>query len=186
MSKETLISNRLQFRLVEAADIDSIHALLSLPETDKYNALGTPADSSATQAIIAPWILGNQQAEISKYTFAIELKPSGKFIGLIGLNLKDKKYSGGEIWYKLRTGHWGNGYATEALNRILDFCFDTLKLHRIQAGVAVENIASIKVMEKVGMTREGIGRKILPLKSGWADNYAYSILDTDIRPINSQ
>jgi RimJ/RimL family protein N-acetyltransferase len=57
----------------------------------------------------------------------------------------------------------GKGYGTE-VNRVLDFGFNDLNLHRIKAGCAVENIASIKVLEKVGMIREGRGRQLLPLK----------------------
>jgi RimJ/RimL family protein N-acetyltransferase len=64
---------------------------------------------------------------------------------------------------------------------IIDFSFNMLNLHRIQAGCAVDNIGSIKVLEKVGMIREGRGRQILPLKSGWSDNFEYSILETDKR-----
>ena len=100
---------------------------------------------------------------------------------MFGLNLASQKFKSGEIWYKLHPNYWGKGYATEALNRALDFGFDELKLHRIQAGCAVENIGSIRVLEKVGMTREGHKRKILPLKSGWSDNYHYALLETDDR-----
>jgi len=53
----------------------------------------------------------------------------------------------------------------------LDFGFNTLKLHRIEAGCAVNNLGSIKVLEKVGMLYEGRERKTLPLKSGWSDNF---------------
>lgn len=56
---------------------------------------------------------------------------------------------------------------------------EKLKLHRIEAGCAVGNIASIKVLEKAGMIREGRLRQVLPLKSGWSDNFQYSILETD-------
>ncbi len=69
--------------------------------------------------------------------------------------------------------------ATEALERIIQFGFEDLKLHRIEAGCAVNNIASYKVMEKCGMIREAHRRKLLPLKSGWSDNYEYAILEED-------
>ncbi len=62
---------------------------------------------------------------------------------------------------------------------MIQFGFKTLKLHRIEAGCAVENHASIKVLEKAGMIREGRGRQILPLKSGWADNFEYAILENE-------
>jgi RimJ/RimL family protein N-acetyltransferase len=69
---------------------------------------------------------------------------------------------------------------------MIDFGFDELNLHRLQAGCAVENVRSIKVLEKVGMIREGRGRQILPLKSGWSDNFEYSILETDKRKLSTK
>ena len=122
--------------------------------------------------------------EIKNYTFAIENTADRKFMGLFGFKIGNKKYNRAEVWYKLHTDFWNKGYATESLNAVLTFGFETLKLHRIEAGCAVNNIASIKVLEKVGMIREGRGRQVLPLKSGWADNFEYSILETDERKTN--
>jgi len=45
--------------------------------------------------------------------------------------------------------------------------------------VATQNLNSIKLLEKVGMTREGMHRKILPIRGGWIDNYSYAILEED-------
>lgn len=124
----------------------------------------------------------NLLTEIINYTFAIDLLPANQFIGLIGLKRSAPKYNSAEVWFKLHPGFWKQGFATESLNKILDVGFDKLKLHRITAGCAVDNTGSINVLEKVGMSREGRGRKILPLKSGWSDNYEYAILETDGRP----
>ncbi|MEL7146066.1 MAG: GNAT family protein, partial [Bacteroidota bacterium] len=59
--------------------------------------------------------------------------------------------------------------------------FDQLKLHRIEAGVAVDNQRSIRVLEKAGMTREGRKRKVLPIRGDWYDNYHYAILEEDFQ-----
>jgi ribosomal-protein-alanine N-acetyltransferase len=56
-----------------------------------------------------------------------------------------------------------------------------LKLHRIEAGCAVGNFASIRVLEKVGMTNEGRKREILPIRGKWIDNYFYSILENEFK-----
>ncbi len=181
MNTIELKSDRLKLRLIELSDLKSIHDLHSLPETDEFNALGIPKDIHETKSIIIPWIKENQLDEIKNYTFAIENSLSKDFIGLFGLKLWNNKHRRGEIWYKIHSDYWGNGYATESANLILDFGFKTLKLHRIQAGCAVDNIGSIRVLEKVGMIQEGRGREILPLKSGWSDNFEYSILETDKR-----
>lgn len=179
MAETILFTERLKLRLIDLTDLDSIHNLHSLPETDKYNTLGIPTDISETKSIIEPWIADNQLKEIINYTFAINNQSNEKFIGLFGLKLSSKKYKKAEVWYKIHPDYWNKGYATESLKAVINFGFNSLKLHRIEAGCAVNNIGSIKVLEKSGMTREGRGRQILPLKSGWSDNFEYSILETE-------
>ncbi len=76
----------------------------------------------------------------------------------------NRKYRNAEVWYKLHTDYWGNGFGTECLTEIISFGFDKLNLHRIEAGCAVENTGSVRVLEKVGMFKEGRKRKVLPLK----------------------
>lgn len=181
MTKNTLFSDRITLRPITINDLAAIHRLHSLPETDEFNALGIPASIEETKTIIEPWIADNNFDHIKNYTFAIERNADQKFLGLYGFKLGSEKYKRAEIWYKIHSDYWGNGIATEASRLILDFGFKTLNLHRIQAGCAVENIGSIKVLEKIGMTREGRGRQVLPLKSEWSDNFEYAILESDER-----
>ncbi|WP_341907061.1 GNAT family protein [Fluviicola taffensis] len=180
MSELTLKTTRLILREIELNDVDLIHNLHSLPETDEFNTLGIPANKEVTEKLVKEWLKSQQQEPKTRYTFKIEC--SDKFIGLIGLkNLGVPNYESGEVWYKLHKDFWGNGYATEALTRILEFCFVDLNLHRIEAGCAVENIGSIRVLEKAGMTREGRKRKKLPIRGEWKDNFFYAILEEDFR-----
>ena len=181
MTKNQIKTERTILRLIKMGDLNSIHALHSLPETDEYNALGIPENIEETKSIIEPWIEENKSSKIRNYTFAIVSKSDENFIGLFGLKIGSQKYKRGEVWYKVHSDYWKMGYATETLRAVIDFGFDTLKLHRIQAGSAVGNIGSWKVLEKVGMIREGRGRQVLPLKSGWSDNYEYAILGSDVR-----
>lgn len=174
-----LHTSRLKLRLIEFSDLEAIHQLHSIPEVDEFNTLGIPENIKQTTALIESWLLANKQDEVTNYTFAIETISDKVFIGLFGVKLWPKKNKRAEVWYKLHPYHWGKGYATEALNAILDFGFNKLNLHRIQAGCAVDNTGSIKVLEKAGMIKEGRCRQVLPLKSGWSDNYEYAILETD-------
>jgi RimJ/RimL family protein N-acetyltransferase len=174
-------TKRLKLRTIEMEDLDPIHFLHSLPETDEFNTLGIPVSREVTSSIVQDWCDELNKDKITKYTFTIELKSDGPFIGLIALNVGPDKYKSAEVWYKIIADHWGKGYATEALNSILAFGFEQLKLHRIEAGCAIQNIGSIRVLEKVGMTREGEKRLCLPLKSGWSNNYEYAILDHEFR-----
>lgn len=59
--------------------------------------------------------------------------------------------------------------------------FDKFHLHKVEAGVATENIKSVRILEKCGMTREGLRRKILPIRGEWIDNYHYAIVEDDPR-----
>ena len=180
-----ILTERTRVRLIKLSDLNSIHKLHSLPETDEYNTLGIPKSVEETKSIIEPWITENEKENIRNYTFAIESNLNNDFIGLFGLKRGHKKYKRGEVWYKIHSAYWNKGIATEVLTRMINYWFDELNLHRIQAGVALGNIGSIKVLEKVGFIREGRGRQILPLKSGWSDNYEFSILETDERKLST-
>jgi [ribosomal protein S5]-alanine N-acetyltransferase len=177
MNEIYLKSERLNLRPINLSDLNNIHQLHSLPETDEFNTLGIPENIEETKAILDQWISENHKEKNQIYTFVIEFQQ--QFVGLITLNLGKENYKNAEIWYKLHTNFWNKGFATEALKTLINFAFNDLKLHRVTAGCAVENIGSIRVLEKVGMTLEGRKRQILPLKTGWSDNFEYAILETD-------
>ena len=172
----SLKTERLSIKPVKLADLGDIHQLHSIPEVDEFNTLGIPENIGITKKMLIALIADWEQKEIEKYSFVIKLLGNNETIGMLAINLQSKKYNAAEIWYKLNPKFWNKGYATEAVKEILNFGFNELKLHRIEAGCAIKNIASIKVLEKVGMKREGQKRQTLPLKSGWSDNYEYGIL----------
>nr|WP_313810022.1 GNAT family N-acetyltransferase [Allomuricauda sp.] len=174
-----LRTDRLLISPITMDDLGSIHELHSLPETEEFNTLGIPKNLEETREILSGWIEKNNSGKNMNFTFKIELAETNDFVGLIAMNLGMPKFKIAEVWYKLHSSHWSKGYATESLTRILKFGFGELGLHRIEAGCAVENLGSIRVLEKVGMTREGRKRKVLPLKDGWSDNFHYAILESD-------
>lgn len=173
------LTDRLILKPVLLQDLLAVHELHSLPETDKFNTLGIPVSIDHTKAIIQDWIAASKAEPGPAYTFTINLKDSNTFVGLIALKCGNPKFRTAEVWYKLHVSHWRRGYASEALARILHFGFHQLALHRVEAGCAVANAGSIRVLEKAGMLKEGRKRKVLPLKSGWSDNFEYAILAED-------
>ena len=184
MNTTHLYTERLLLRPVAMEDLDQIHALHSLEETDRYNTLGIPKDKEETRLVCEGWIAENTREKNNRFIFVVELTPGGRFIGVTEMKLGKETYRNAEVWFKFHPDFWNKGYATEALRKLIAFGFDDLHLHRIEAGCATENTASFKVMEKAGMTREAHTRQLLPLKSGWADNYGYAILSTDKRTAN--
>lgn len=176
-----LKTDRLLLRDITLNDLESIHTLHSLPETDEYNTLGIPATINETKNNVEEWVSKNNELPRVKYVLAMELLKSNQFIGLFGVNIGKEKYRNAEIWYKIHRDYWNNGYTTEAVHHMLNYGFNVLNLHRIEAGCATENIASIRVLEKVGMSREGMKRKNLPIRGIWKDNYFYGILKEDFK-----
>ncbi len=174
-----LQTERLKLVELTFADLENIHQLHSLAETDKYNTLGIPDTLQTTENLLTEWLDQQNAIPRKSYIFCIKLSNTNKFIGLIALTLGKINFKIAEVWYKIFPDYWLQGFTTEALMKLLKFGFTDLKLHRIEAGCAIENIASIKVLEKVGMIQEGCKRKILPIKGNWTDNFFYAILETD-------
>lgn len=176
-----LETERLILKEISPDDLDCIHALHSIPETDRYNTLGIPQSLQQTETLLTEWLAEQNKMPRSFSRFSIFLKDTGTFIGLTGLNIRPPKYRSSEIWYKFDIAYWKMGYATETVRRILKYGFETLNLHRMEAGCDVDNKGSIAVLEKVGMTREGRKRKSLPIRGEWHDSFSYAILEEDFR-----
>ena len=176
-----IASNRLILTEITWDDLKNIHALHSIPEVDEFNTLGLPGDMAETREVMRPIIEEDKTLKRHHISWKIEIKDTSDFIGLAGMVLSAEKYSRGEIYYKFLPAYWGKGYATEVSKALIKSGFEDYKLHIVGAGVATENIQSIKVLEKSGMTREGLRRKVLPIRGEWVDNYEYTILEDDPR-----
>lgn len=111
------------------------------------------------------------------YCCAIELTEAKHLIGTVRVTRADINHRSGDIGYALNHEFSGNGYMTEAVDRILQVGFQDLGLHRIWAVADVENKASWRLMERVGMQREGLLRQDKLVRGSWRDSYLYSVLD---------
>lgn len=112
----------------------------------------------------------------SAYSFLITLKESSSVIGMIAIHPQDFKAS---IGYVLARANWGMGYMTEAADTIVKWLLAQPDIYRVFATCDVENSASARVMEKVGMIREGLLRKYIihPNVSDIPrDSYMYAIV----------
>ncbi|HEY9261764.1 GNAT family protein [Chitinophaga sp.] len=171
-----LSTQRLLLQPVTAADIPVIHRLHSMPETDEYNTLGIPGSIAVTTEVVNGWC-----NDLMQKVWSITLMDTREFIGLAAMVFKASRFSSAEIWYKFDVAYWGKGFATEAVEGLLQYAFEDLQLHRVEAGCAVDNIGSARVLEKAGMQREGRKRKVLPIRGQWSDNFMYAILEEDYR-----
>lgn len=176
-----ITTSRLDLSEITWDDLPEIHHLHSIAEVDEYNTLGLPQHEEETREIIRP-VIENQKAEIQRfYIWKINSKEFNSFLGVAGMTLSADRFRLGEIYYKLLPKYWGKGYATEVSKGLIKAGFEEFKLHKVEAGVATDNLPSIRVLEKSGMIREGLRRKILPIRGEWKDNYHYAIVEDDPR-----
>ena len=106
---------------------------------------------------------------------AIEALDSAALIGLCGIAILHGSEQG-EIWFLVRPDHWGRGIAQFAAGELLRIGFSELNLHRVFATCLPENPASSRVLEKIGMRKEGHQVKNLKIHGVWHDSFLYAVL----------
>ena len=111
----------------------------------------------------------------SEVTLAVTLKSDGLVVGSMAIFV-NKDHRRGELGYMVAKEHWNHGYCTEAARAFLSFGFRTLDLNRIQAMHFPRNPASGRVMQKLGMSREGLLRQYVSNRGVFEDLVMYSIL----------
>ena len=111
------------------------------------------------------------------YTFAVTRRESGALIGMIGLHRENSNRA--QMGYWVGVPYWNNGYATEAARRVIAFGFEDMGLHRVYAHYFVFNPASRRVMEKAGMTYEGLLRGHLEKNGVYIDTGVCGIVRED-------
>ena len=113
------------------------------------------------------------------FDWAITMRDSGKMIGTCGFTRFNFSSYSAEIGFVLNPKYWGYSIAPEASRRVIRFGFDTLELHRIEARYMENNIQSRRVMEKSGMTFEGIYRDMMLVRGQFVSVGVCSILRSE-------
>lgn len=151
ISIPTLESERLYLRALSKNDVAQIVEFAGDYDVAKMT-LNIPHPYTEESALW--WINHSHEGWESddRFTFAIERKEDGQFLGGMGIHLqkRDLKATAG---YWIGKPFWGKGFASEALTRIIQYGFEN-GLNRIQANHLTHNMASGRVMEKAGMTLE--------------------------------
>ncbi|HWR82232.1 MAG TPA: GNAT family N-acetyltransferase [Candidatus Deferrimicrobium sp.] len=117
----------------------------------------------------------------TSYHFGIELKATGRIIGMIGVHGVNSKHKRAELGYFVGRKYWGKGFAGEALRLVLSFGFNRLRLKRMVAGVMHPNVMSSRLLERAGFTLEGRNRKHFKQHGRWLDEMRYGILREEYR-----
>lgn len=147
-------TSRLFLRQFTLDDTELLLELNSDPEVLTYLHEPLLQDDVHAKHILTTIILPQYEKKLGRW--ATYTKHDKQFIGWCGLKYRADT---GEIdlGYRFKKTAWGNGYATEAAKQTLDYGFNDLNLKMITACAHIENIASLKVLEKIGMEYTGEG-----------------------------
>lgn len=120
---------------------------------------------------------GMETHRLSLYLFLLIEKESGLTIGECGFHTWNKSHHKAELYYSLRTDQYKRkGFMTEALQALLEFGFNHLNLHRIDAMIAAYNTPSLKLLLRHGFTKEGTKREDYLVDGKFEDSDCYSLL----------
>ena len=112
---------------------------------------------------------------------AAVLRETGELVGDLSLLWASEVHKQGELGFMVHPRHQGRGYATEAARPLLRFAFEELGLHRVVGTLEARNSASARVLEKLGMRREGHLVENEWVKGEWQSELVYAILDREWR-----
>ncbi|MFG3642874.1 GNAT family N-acetyltransferase [Micromonospora sp. NPDC047762] len=176
MANTTVRTERLELRPVRDEDIDRILEYRNLPQVTRW-LLRTQVDPASFRAA---W--RRAAADPDDHSMAATL--DGVVIGTVSLDVVNGMGQPGmpprteaHLGYIFDPAYGGNGYATEAVTAVVAYAFDRLSIRRITAGCFADNLASVRILEKVGMRREqyGVGDS-WHAELGWVDGCTYALL----------
>lgn len=164
-------TERLLIRDFELADWEEVHEYTSNKAVMKYIPEGVFSEENTKDFV------KNNQGKNAQ-NFPVILLGENILIGHMVFHkcFGDHTY---EIGWVLNPRHYNRGYASEAAYALLKYGFEELKVHRIIATCQPENLPSYRVMEKIGMRREGHHIKCIPHDDEWWDEYYYAILEEE-------
>jgi len=118
------------------------------------------------------------------FCLGLQLQGSDKLIGYLTLNFTDAQRLQAEFSMYVGRNHQRQGFATEAMAGLLEFCFAGIKLHRVTAACDSRHAAACRLFEKAGLRREGEFLQNHFADGGWQNTVCYAVLSQDYRKGN--
>lgn len=172
---------RLTLRPLEDGDLNDLVEFYSRPEVVQFLYWEVRSLAETKQALDQKKLITRLTEEGAGLVLAVVLKATGKVIGEVTLFWRSQEHRQGEVGYIFNPDYQGYGYATEAATVMLALGFDELKLHRIYGSCDARNVASYKLMERLGMRREAYFVHNEIFKGEWGDELIYAILEDEWR-----
>ncbi|CAD0006318.1 GNAT family N-acetyltransferase [Flavobacterium salmonis] len=168
-------TDRLILRRITNDDVNEVFELRSNPETMKY--IPRPLVKSSEDALEHIAMIEEKIVTNTGINWGITLKTNSKLLGIIGYYRMQPENYRAEIGYILLPDFHGKGIITEAVQRLITFGFNDLKLHSIEAVIDPENFASEKVLQKCNFVKEAHFKESDFYEGKFLDKVIYSLLN---------
>lgn len=169
-----LESERLCFRKLTHEDAPEVLALRGNSETMKF--IPRPLIVDVEGAFEHIKMINDKIDENLDINWAVTQKENDKCIGIMGFYRTQPEHFRTELGYMILPEHWGKGYVTEAVKTLLNFAFNSLNFHSIEAVIDARHIASERVLQKVGFEKEAHFKENFYYNNEFTDTKIYSLL----------
>ena len=172
-----LETRRLILRELRLDDASALQSWPKNPPQWRHQAM-EPEEFADTAARIRRYLEHRGEGPKRRlFVYVAIEKASGALMATVGLSRNGR--SAASLGLGIAASHAGQGFATEIAARLLAYGFEDLALHRICADVALENAACLRIMEKIGMVREGVARDCIWAQGRWWTEAQYAMLEFD-------
>jgi len=176
----TLTTPRLILREIAPSDAADLFSFHSDPEVQKYDS--DPPMREIAEAVSSIEQIGQRFTSKQAINWGIVQKEENRVIGGLGFYFWDRSYYKTELGYTVARPHWQRGIATEAVRALMQFGFETLHLHRINVDTRMDNIGSVRLMQKLGFRHEGVRRECIRNGDGTYQSWGlFGMLENEYR-----
>jgi RimJ/RimL family protein N-acetyltransferase len=175
---------RLLLREFTMEDWPEVMAYMSDPRYQRFYPESDISPETIRELMVERYLDDPLEPTPHMMQLAITIKPIPQVVGSCGVRMDSPDAVKADIGYELLPAVWGRGYATEAAGAMVRHGFETFKVHRIWAHCTAENMASRRVLEKLGLRREGQLRENEYFRGRWWDTLIYGILESEWREFN--
>jgi RimJ/RimL family protein N-acetyltransferase len=172
-----LESERLRLRAYRAQDLDALYALYSDPRVMRYWSFPPWREVAQARAYLERVQAENAAGVV--LAWALADRASDAFIGTATLHSLQREQARAELGYSLHPDWQGRGLAAEALRRVIAHAFGPMQLRRLEADVDPRNLASCRLLERLGFQREGLLRARWRVAGEDCDSAFYGLLAQD-------
>lgn len=176
---EELAGAQVALRRFRAADLDAFAAYRSSPSVARFQSWDAPYPRRDAEELIGQMTASDPDTPGQWFQFAIVLRSTGELIGDCAARPDGDDPRQAEIGFTIAPGHQGHGHATDAARELLGYLFDQRGKHRVTASCDARNTASARVLERLGLRREGHLRESTWAKGEWTDDLLYAVLSRE-------